>query len=125
MIYTFRTFIYWIYKLSDIHTGIVLSIEISTTEILLKAGDVTAPPYRHTPLDFIAKQSFTYGYDVIRFFGLRLNNPERPLRRFLNDRFPDIGTFKKFSLFCLTSAFASFHLIGWYFIFLSRIKQIL
>ncbi|KGO72739.1 hypothetical protein PITC_057150 [Penicillium italicum] len=124
VICTFGTFICWMHKPSDVHTGIVFSMEVSTTEILLEAGDLVAPPYRHIPLDFIAKQSFTFGYDVMQFLGTRLYDRERPLRSFPNDRFPDIGTFEKFSLFCLTSAFASFHLIGWYFIFPSQIERI-
>lgn len=125
VICTFGTFICWMQKPSDVHTGIELSMEVSTAEILREAGDAAALPYRHTPLDFVAKQSFTCGYDVMGFFGLRLDDRERPLRRFPNDRFPDIGTFEKFFLFCLTSAFASFHLIGWWFIFPSRIEQLL
>ncbi|CDM38524.1 unnamed protein product [Penicillium roqueforti FM164] len=90
VICTFGTFICWMHKPSDVHTGIVLSMEVSTTEILLEAGDLAALPYRH---DFIAKQSFTCSYDVMRFFGLCLDDRERPLRRFPNDRFPNIGTF--------------------------------
>ncbi|KAJ5644781.1 hypothetical protein N7507_010792 [Penicillium longicatenatum] len=125
VICTFGTFICWMQKPSDVQTGIVLSMEISTAEILLQAGDLAATPYRHTPLDFIAKQSFTFSYDVMKFFNLRLDDQERPLRRFSDDRFPDIGTLEKFSLFCLTSAFASFHLIGWYFTFPSRIELVL
>ncbi|CAI7589688.1 unnamed protein product [Penicillium discolor] len=112
VICTFGTFICWMHKPSDVHTGIVLNMEASKAEILLEAGEIAATPYRHTPLDFVAKQSFTCGYDVMGFFGLRFDDRERPLRRFPDDRFPDIGTFEKFSLFCLTSAFASFHLIG-------------
>ncbi|CAG8907127.1 unnamed protein product [Penicillium egyptiacum] len=60
-------------------TGIVLSMEVSTAEVLLAAGDVAATPYRHTPLDFVAKQSFTCSYDVMGFFGLRFDDRERPL----------------------------------------------
>lgn len=125
VICTFGTFICWMQKPSDVQTGIILSMEVSTADILLQAGDLAATPYRHTPLDFIAKQSFTFSYDVVSFFNLRLDDRERPLRRFPNDRFPDIGTLEKFSLFCLTSAFASFHLIGWYFTFPSRTELIL
>lgn len=125
VICTFGTFICWMQKPSDVRTGIVLDMKTSTAEIICEAGDVAAQPYRHTPLDFVAKQSFTCGYDVMGFFGLRLDDPERPLRRFPNDRFPDIGTFEKFSLFCLTSAFASFHLIGWWFVFPSWVEQLL
>ncbi|CAG7920205.1 unnamed protein product [Penicillium olsonii] len=125
VICTFGTFICWMHKPSDVNTGIVLNMESSTAVILINAGDLAATPYRHTPLDFVAKQSFTFGYDVMGFFGLRLDDSERPLRRFPDDRFPDIGTFEKFALFCLTSAFASFHLIGWNFVFPSRVERIL
>ncbi|CAG8946561.1 unnamed protein product [Penicillium salamii] len=125
VICTFGTFVCWMHKPSDVNTGIVLNMESSTAEVLLKAGDIAASPYRHTPLDFVAKQSFTFGYDVMGFFGRKLDDCERPLRRFPDDRFPDIGTLEKFILFCLTSAFASFHLIGWYFIFPSQVEKIL
>ncbi|CAG8122442.1 unnamed protein product [Penicillium olsonii] len=125
VICTFGTFICWMHKPSDVNTGIVLNMESSTADILINAGDLAATPYRHTPLDFVAKQSFTFGYDVMGFFGLLLDDSERPLRRFPDDRFPDIGTFEKFALFCLTSAFASFHLIGWNFVFPSRVERIL
>jgi hypothetical protein len=122
---TFGTFICWLHKPSDVHKGIVLTTEATTAQILLEAGDAAATPYRHTPLDFVAKESFTCGYDVMGFFNLRLDSRERPLRRFPNDRFPDIGTLGKFALFCVTSAFASVHLIGWYFTFPTRVELIL
>lgn len=125
VICTFGTFICWMDKPSDVQTSIILNMKASTAEILREAGDAAAQPYRHTPLDFVAKQSFTCGYDVMGVFGLRLDDRERPLRRFPNDRFPDIGTFEKFSLFCLTSAFASFHLIGWWFFFPSQTEKLL
>ncbi|KAJ5585312.1 uncharacterized protein N7459_005112 [Penicillium hispanicum] len=122
---TFGTFLCWLHKPSDVQTGIVLTTEATTAQILLEAGDVAAAPYRHTPLDFVSKQSPTCGYDVMSFFNLRFDDRERPLRRFPNDRFPDIATVEKFILFCTTSAFASLHLIGWCFTFPSRIELIL
>lgn len=38
VICTFGTFICWMHKPSDVHTGIVLNMEASTAEILLEAG---------------------------------------------------------------------------------------
>jgi len=122
---TFGTFICWLDKPSDVHRGIVLETGATTAEILHEAGDAAALPYRHTPLDFVAKESFTCGYDVMGFFGLRFDSQKRPLRRFPDDRFPDIGTLEKFVLFCVTTAFASFHLIGWNFAFPTRMELIL
>lgn len=122
---TFGTFLCWMHKPSDVQTGIVLTTEATTAQILLEAGDAAAIPYRHTTLDFISKQSPTCGYDVMGFFHLRFDDHERPLRRFPNDRFPDIGTLEKFILFCTTSGFASLHLIGWCFTFPSRIELVL
>lgn len=122
---TFGTFICWLHKPSDVKKGIVLTTTATTAQILLEAGEVAANPYRHTPLDFVAKESFTFCYDVMGIFSLRCDHPERPLRCFPNDRFPDIGTLEKFTLFCMTSAFAAFHMIGWSFTFPSRVEMIL
>lgn len=122
---TLGTFICWLHKPSDVRTGIVLTTSATTAQILCEAGDAASSPYIHTPLDFVAKQSFTFGYDVAHHFGRRFDHPERPLRRFPNDRFPDISPLEKFALFCMTSAFAAFHLIGWDFTFPSRIELIL
>lgn len=117
VICTVGTFVCWFQKPSDVQTGIVLSIETTTAQLLLDAGDAAAEPYKNTPLDFVAKESPTCGYDVMKFFNLRFDDPERPLRRFPNDRFPDIGTLEKFILFVLTSIFASIHMVGWNFSF--------
>lgn len=122
---TFGTFFCWLHKPSDLNSGITLEIEASTADILLKAGDAAAEPYRHTPLDFVAKQSFTCGYDVLGFFGMRCDDLERPLRRFPNDRFPDISTFEKFALFCLTLAYSACHLFGWNFFFPTSGERVL
>ncbi|KIW27892.1 uncharacterized protein PV07_07590 [Cladophialophora immunda] len=122
---TFGTFLCWLHKPSDVKRGIVITTEATTKEILIKAGDAAAAPYRHTPLDFVAKQSFTCGYDIMGFFNLRCDDRERPLRRFPNDRFPDISPLEKFVLFCMTTAYAAIHLIGWRFNFPSRTEALL
>ncbi|KAF2274461.1 uncharacterized protein EI97DRAFT_495246 [Westerdykella ornata] len=122
---TFGTFVCWSHKPTDVQKGIVLTCEATTAQILMEAGEAAAEPYKHTPLDFVAKQSFTCGYDVMRFFNLRCDNPERPLRRFPNDRFPDICTWEKFALFCMTSAYAATHMIPWKLAFPTRQEKML
>jgi len=122
---TLGTFFCWLHKPNDVQKGIVLTIEATTAQILADAGDEADAPYRHTPLDFVAKQSFTCGYDVMGFFNLRCDNRERPLRCFPNDRFPDIGSLEKLALFCLTTGYAAFHLIGWNFTFPTRLESLL
>ncbi|KAK3342079.1 hypothetical protein B0T25DRAFT_433439, partial [Lasiosphaeria hispida] len=122
---TFGTFLCWLHKPCDVKTGIIITTEATIAQILIDAGDAAIQPYRHTPLDFVAKQSFTFGCDVMGLFGLRCDDPERPMRRFPNDRFPDIGTFEKVALFWITSAFGGFHLIGWNFTFPTRLELIL
>lgn len=119
------TFLCWLQKPSDVQRGITLEVQATTAEILLNAGEDAAETYRHTPLDFVAKQNFTCSYDVMGFFGLRCDNPERPLRQFPNDRFPDIRTFEKMALFTWTLAYAALHLIGWDFEFPTRSEQLL
>lgn len=122
---TFGTFICWLHKPSDVRKGIAVTTEADTAQILMRAGDAASAPYKHTPLDFVAKESFTCSYDVMGYFNRRWDNPERPLRRFPNDRFPDICTVEKFTLFCVTLAYASLHLIGWNFVFPTRTEKYL
>lgn len=122
---TFGTFICWLGKPTDVQKGITLYTEATTSQILIEAGEAAAAPYRHTPLDFVAKESLTCGYDLMGFFNLRCDNPERPMRQFPNDRFPNISTWEKFALFCITSAYASTHLIPWNFSFPTRTELLL
>lgn len=122
---TFGTFFCWLHKPSDVNRGIVICTNASTKEILLEGGDAAATPYQHTPLDFVAKQSFTVGYDVMGFFNFRCDDRERPLRRFPNDRFPDISTLEKLGLFVMTTAYAALHLIGWRCVFPTKVESIM
>jgi hypothetical protein len=122
---TLGTFYCWLHKPSDVQKGVILNIEVSSAQILREAGHTGSKPYLHTPLDFVAKQSATCSYDIMGFFGLRCDARERPLRRFPNDRFPDISTMEKFCLFCMTVAYAALHLIGWKFYFPTRAEQYL
>ena len=122
---TIGTFVCWLHKPSDARKGIELTIKATTAQILIDAGDAAATPYRHTPLDFVAKESFTCSYDMMGFLNLRCDNRERPLRCFPNDRFPDISSFEKLALFCMTTLYAAFHLIGWNFTFPTRLESLL
>jgi hypothetical protein len=122
---TFGTFFCWLHKPADVHKGIILTTEATTSQILTDAGEAAALPYRHTPLDFVAKESFTCSHDIMGFFNLRCDHPERPSRVFPNDRFPDICTWQKFALFCLTSAYAASHLVAWNFSFPTRTERFL
>ena len=122
---TLGTFFCWLQKPSDVQKGIVLHMTASTEEILRNAGESAKWPYLHTPLDFVAKQNPTVGYDVMKRFGLRCDSIERPLRRFPNDRFLDISTTEKISLFCMTLTYAALHLVGWNFSFPSFTERLL
>ncbi|EGX51725.1 hypothetical protein AOL_s00043g744 [Orbilia oligospora ATCC 24927] len=119
---SFGTFICWLHKPSDAKSGVTVTTRFTTAQILLDAGPIAAQPYVHTPLDFVSRESPTCGFNMMGFFNLRCDDPERPLRRFPNDRFPDIATFEKIALFLITTAYASFHLIGWNFTFPSRVE---
>ncbi|KAG7008565.1 hypothetical protein G7Y79_00005g017060 [Physcia stellaris] len=98
--------------------------EATTAQILVDAGDAAVAPYRHTPLDFVAKEFSTCNYDMMSFFNLRCDNREKPLPCFPNDRFPDTGSLEKLALFCMT-VYAAFHLIEWQFIFPSLLELLL
>jgi hypothetical protein len=121
---TFGTFLCWLHKPRDVLKSISIATETKVAQILVDAGDVAASPYCHTPLDFIAKESFTWSYDVMGLLKMRCDNRERPLRCFPNDRFPNISTAEKFVLCCMTIAYAALHLIGWNFVFPSRIESL-
>lgn len=54
---TFGTFIYWLHKPADVAEGMTTTCGVSTAQILVDAGDAATDPYRHTPLDFVAKES--------------------------------------------------------------------
>ena len=114
---TLGTSFCWLHKPSDVQKGVSFKIKASTAQILLNAGDMAKEPYTHTPLDFVAKQMPTVGYNVMKVVGLRCDSPERPLRRFPDDRFPAISAWEKFSLFSMTLIFAALHLVGWNFSF--------
>jgi hypothetical protein len=122
---TFGTFFCWLHKPADVHKGIILNTGATTAQILTDAGEAAVMPYRHTPLDFVAKESFTCSHDIMGFFSMRYDHPERPLRVFPNDRFPDIATWQKFALFCLTSAYAASHLVAWNFSFPTPTERLL
>lgn len=122
---TLGTFVCWLHKPNDVQKGIVLTMEATTAQVLSDGGGAAAAPYRHTPLDFVATESFTCSYDMMGFLKLRCDNRERPLRRFPNDRFPDIGSLEKFALFCMTTIYAAFPLIGWHFTFPTRLELFL
>lgn len=122
---TFGTYICWLNKPTDVETGIKLHSNATTAQILLEADEAASTPYKHTPLDFVAKESFTFSYDVMNFFNMRCDNRERPLRQFPNDRFPNIGTWEKFVLFCMSSGYAATHLIPWNFHFPSKVELLL
>ncbi|KAH8643553.1 hypothetical protein IG631_01016 [Alternaria alternata] len=77
---TFGTFFCWLHKPADVQRGIVVTTDVTTAQILIDAGPVAAAPYRHTPLDFVARESFTCSYDVMGFVNRRWDHPERPLR---------------------------------------------
>lgn len=122
---TCGTYICWLQKPADVNKGIILESDATTAQILLRAGDAAADPYQHTPLDFVAKESFTASYVIMRLFNIRCDRLERPIREFPNDRFPDIGTFEKLALCCISSAYAAMHLIAWNFSFPSRTELLL
>ena len=47
---TVGTFVCWLQKPSDVHSCISITLESSTAQILLDAGDEAKTPYIHTPL---------------------------------------------------------------------------
>jgi len=82
----------YLHKACDVKKGILIATETTTAQILIDASAEAASPYRNTPLDFVAKESMTFGCGVMDLFGLRSDSTKRPLRQFPNDQFPDISS---------------------------------
>lgn len=116
----------WANKPLDVESPTVLSSNKTIEEILWKAGDEAAVPYRQTPLDFIDNQSPSWLTEVQPHLRFRRGPPERPLPRFTNDRFPVIAaSFDAVVFFFVSMTYCSLHFVAWNFEFPTHIEHML
>ncbi|KAL9128480.1 MAG: hypothetical protein Q9217_002858 [Psora testacea] len=125
---TFASYYQWSNKPLDVESPTILHCEISTRDILIRAGNLpdANKPYRQTPLDFIDNQSPSWLTEIQPRLHFRIGPRERPLPRFTNDRFPVIGASPdSILLFVVILAYCCLHFIAWNFSFPTRVERIL
>lgn len=115
----------WLHKPSNVRTPIRLRLDTSLDEILRKAGDIAAKPYRQTPLDFIDDLCPSWSLNVQPFMGMPVAPFERPIPRLGNDRLPNLKGYQEVILCTATLIYASIHLVGWNFTFPTITEMIL
>lgn len=115
----------WWYKPADVRTPVRLQLQVSITEILLKAGDAASRPFRQTPLDFIDDLGPSWSLNVHPFMGIHAQPFQRPIPRLGNDRLPNLKGYQEIFLCIATLTYASLHLVGWDFAFPTKPERVL
>lgn len=123
---TFGMHFQWAEKPLNVQSPTIINIEASTADILISARDAASEPYRWTPLDFIDNQPPSWLTEVQSHLKFGKGSRQRPLSRFSNDRFPDIGVDIDVIVLCLIILiYEALHFAGWNFSFPTRIEEIL
>lgn len=111
---TFATYIMWLHKPLDVETPTHIKLDVSIGEILVRAGPAAAEPYKQNPLDFVDNQAPCRWINVQKYLFFRVDPRVRPLPRFTNDKFLNVGLgFETLYYFAVTNGFMGIHLAGW------------
>ena len=111
---TCATYIMWLHKPLDVETPTRVTLNVSISSILIRAGPVAAEPYKQNPFDFVDNQASCWWINVQKYLGFRVEPQERPLPRFTNDKFPNVGLgFETLFYFIIAHAFTGIHLATW------------
>ena len=126
---TAATYFFWLHKPKDVNLPTVLEVDVTVSDILLRAGKTAEDSFRDTPLDFIEGPD-VYMLNMYRASGRTSSwlgsQRSRPLTRIPNDRNPEFNAFhQRCLLAAVVAVFSTFHLVGWDFNFPSRGEQIL
>lgn len=124
---TASTYFFWLHKPFDVELPTVLETHVSIANILLRAGDAAAYPFRDTPLDFVDPQVHTLSLfrSDSRIFSWFTSTKRRPLNRIPNDRNPQFDSLlQRLLLAFITATFSTLHFCGWNFDFSSTAEQI-
>lgn len=82
--------------------------------------------WSHTPLDFVDENGPGWAMNIQPFMKMPVIEPERPIQRIPNDRFPmNAYGNQEYYLCFATLIFSAVHVAGWNFSFPSRTEQIL
>jgi len=121
----------WLSKPLDVRTPVKIKLEQDLSTIWAKArlnGDLLPddnPKGNQTPFDFIDDLLPSWSLNVQPFMQLPVVESKRPLRRFGNDRLPNLRGWQECILCVATLAYAAIHLLGWNFTFPTKTEQLL
>lgn len=117
----------WWQKPADVQTPIKIRLKdtITISKIQEHAGGRALVEWKQTPLDFIDDLLPSWALNVQVFMKMPTVPPERPLRRFGNDRFPNLKGWQEAILCVGTLLYASIHLFGWNYNFPSPTELLL
>lgn len=127
---TLGTYFFWYYKPMDIGRAFIIKPTTTIDKILIEAGDQARNPYKKTPLDFAAREDWswtlywTYWMGVLRILtGINFAPTMRPVDKISDDYYPALNTFSMFVLFFFQTGYASVHISGWNFHFPTPIEK--
>lgn len=104
----------------------VLRIQASIAELLLKGGPAASQPHRQTPLDFVWDDRVSWTFNVQPILHFRLDPRERPMPRILNDSIPwfDSAVDAAVCIFVIVF-YGAIHICGWNLLFPTRTENTL
>jgi hypothetical protein len=117
------TFFFWFSKPLDVGLPTLLDSDFSLAQIRKEAGQAAKTTWQDTPLDFVEPLRYTSTqFPFNQLWGIC----ERPLPRLPNDRDSRLHDLRTVLMVAIpTAAFGTFHLIGWNFVFPTRVEQVL
>ena len=113
------TYFFWREKPMDVNRAVVLRPNSTLEEILCEAGERASEPYRRTPMDFVAREEWSwtlywaYWKGMLRKLGFNFDRTERPIDAIPNDDFPLIAGNPMWVLFVFQMGYGAVHLTGW------------
>ncbi len=125
------TYIFWFNKPMDVERAIVLRPSATIEQILRDAGEDARQPYRLTPMDFVAREEWswtlywTHWKGLIRKFGVNWDRMVRPMDKIPDDNFPLIEGWPMWILAVFQIGYGAIHLTGWNLSFPTHTEKLL
>ena len=117
---TWAIYAQWLKKPLDVKIPAMLSVQISTAEILSRLGLDPSQPYQQTPLDFISRDPPSLASQVQEHLHLHVGSGQKPLAHVENDVFLGFSTVE---VGICTFMIVSIHLFGWNLVFPTRVEE--
>ncbi|KAK3342075.1 hypothetical protein B0T25DRAFT_626451 [Lasiosphaeria hispida] len=117
------TYVFWREKPSGVTEPIHIVPNATMANILIKAGPISAKPYRLTPMDFADRRPHWFGVTwdwamrVGSVCGVDFHNTKRPVDKLWDDEFAELGLSGNLALALIQFGFAGIHLAAWNFRF--------